>query len=62
MSNALEMFRIAMTAKGIEHTGQIYADDKLHRFKAEGDDARNSWYVLHRDLPPLAHLVAGSVA
>ena len=53
MSNAREIFRVAMTTAGIEHTGQIYADGKLHRFKAEGDDARNSWYVFHQG-PPAA--------
>jgi len=53
MSNAPEMFRIAMTTVGIELAGQIYADGKLHRFKADGDDARNSWYVLYAG-PPAA--------
>src|SRR4051812_21860793 len=53
MSNAQEMFRVAMAAKGIEHSGHIYANGKLHRFKADGDDARNSWYVVHEG-PPAA--------
>jgi putative DNA primase/helicase len=53
MSNAQEMFRVAMTTAGIEHTGQIYADGELHRFKADGDHERNSWYVLNQG-PPAA--------
>jgi len=42
-----------MSAAGIEFTGQIYADGKLHRIKADGDHQRNSWYLLHGG-PPAA--------
>ena len=52
-SDAPEGFRAAMNAAGIEHVGQIYADGKLHRFKAGEDHTRNSWYVLHAG-PPAA--------
>src|SRR6266542_2594477 len=52
-SDAPEVFRAAMSAAGIEWTGQIYADGKLHRFKAGDDHERNSWYVLHPG-PPAA--------
>jgi putative DNA primase/helicase len=50
---ACEDFRAAMAAAGITWNGQIVADGKLHRFKAEGDHHRNSWYVLHAG-PPAA--------
>src|SRR5262245_32233056 len=52
-SNAVEAFRGAMAAAGIVWDGQIVADGKLHRFKAEGDHARNSWCVLYAG-PPAA--------
>lgn len=42
-----------MRAAGLNHAGPIHADGKLHRFKAEGDKARNSWFVLHAG-PPAA--------
>ena len=48
-----ESFRAAMSAEGIDYTGQIHPDGKLHRFKAASDHARNSWYVLHAG-PPAA--------
>src|SRR5207244_5947427 len=51
--DAPEVFRAAMSAAGIDYTGQIYADGKLHRFKAGDDHARNSWYVLNAG-PPAA--------
>ena len=53
MSTATEAFRSAMSNAGLTYTGEIYADGKLHRFKAEGDNARNSWFVFHSD-PPAA--------
>src|SRR5437762_6156829 len=53
MNSTSETFRAAMSAAGIEYTGQIHADGKLHRFKAGDDHARNSWYVLHAG-PPAA--------
>ena len=42
-----------MRATGLDYAGPIHADGQLHRFKAEGDKARNSWYVLHAG-PPAA--------
>jgi putative DNA primase/helicase len=42
-----ESFRAAMSAHGIKYSGEIYFDGRLHRFKANGDNARNSWYVLY---------------
>jgi putative DNA primase/helicase len=51
--NSEENFRAALRESGIEYSGPIYIDGKLHRFKAEGDHARNSWYVLHAG-PPAA--------
>jgi putative DNA primase/helicase len=49
--DALESFRAAMSAAGLDYSGEIYADGKLHRFKADDDRARNSWYVLHDGTP-----------
>jgi putative DNA primase/helicase len=46
-TKAIEVFRRAMSEAGLIHTVEIYADGKLHRFKADGDHARNSWYVVH---------------
>ncbi len=42
-----EQFRDAMRAAGLQYAGFILADGRLHRFKANGDRERNSWYVLH---------------
>src|SRR5438132_5931031 len=53
MNNAPETFRAAMSAGGLEYTGEIHPDGKLHRFKANDDRERNSWYVLHAG-PPAA--------
>ena len=47
-----ELFRTAMKEKGLLYDGPIHADGVLRRFKAEGDDAPNSWYVLHADTVP----------
>ena len=52
-SQAGEDFRVAMAAAGIIWHGQIAIDGKLRRFKAEGDHARNSWYILYPG-PPAA--------
>jgi len=49
--NANESFRDAMRRAGINHAAPIVGDGKLHRFRADGDHARNSWYVLHGDTP-----------
>src|SRR5690348_1457793 len=48
-----ELFRQAMLRSGLTLNLHIVADGKLHRFKADGDKARNSWYVLHAG-PPAA--------
>ena len=42
-----------MRPAGLDYAGPIHADGQLHRFKADGDKARNSWYVLHAG-PPAA--------
>ena len=44
MTNAPEIFRVAMGTAGLQYTGLVYADGKLHRFKATGDRGRNSLY------------------
>jgi len=49
----VKAFRAAMHAIGLNYGGPIIADGKLHRFKADGDGEKNSWYVLHSD-PPVA--------
>ena len=51
--NAAENFRDAMRAAGLGYADPITPDGKLHRFKADGDKARNSWFVLHAG-PPAA--------
>ena len=43
----------AMRHAGLEYAGPIISDGRLHRFKADGDHARNSWYVLYKG-PPAA--------
>lgn len=47
-----DAFRVALRAAGLDYAGPIEADGRLHRFKADGDGARNSWYVLHAGPPP----------
>jgi putative DNA primase/helicase len=49
--SATENFRAAMRAEGLDYAGPIQAEGRLHRFKAESDHARNSWYVLHDGTP-----------
>jgi putative DNA primase/helicase len=49
--SAVEHFRAAMRAAGLDHAGELIDDGKLHRFKAAGDRHRNSWYVLHAGPP-----------
>src|SRR4030095_12732258 len=51
MSDAIENFRVAMRAVGIEYAGPICSDGKLHRIKANGDHSKNSWYVLYPGSP-----------
>jgi putative DNA primase/helicase len=50
-SNAIENFRAALRKSGLEFDGAIVSDGKLHRFKASGDNNKNSWYVLHSGSP-----------
>jgi len=44
--SAIEKLRADMGRAGLNYAGPIIPDGKLHRFKAEGDHNRNSWYVL----------------
>jgi len=53
MNNPLEDFRDALAKAGINYAGELIADGKLHRFKAYGDQEKNSWYVLYAG-PPIA--------
>lgn len=53
MIASVENFRTAMRAAGLAYAGPILADGILHRFKAEGDRASNSWYLIHAG-PPAA--------
>jgi putative DNA primase/helicase len=46
-----ETFRAALRQSGIEYSGPFLIDGKLHRFKADGDHAKNSWYVLYSGSP-----------
>lgn len=48
-NNPIESFRTAMLAAGLDYSGEVIADGRIHRFKAKGDRDRNSWYVLHLD-------------
>jgi putative DNA primase/helicase len=53
MHDAIEQFRAALLAAGIEPPKNMVADGKLHRFSTNGkreDDA--GWYVLHLDGVP----------
>ena len=51
MTTATEAFRGVMSNTGLDYHGEIYADGKLHRFKASGDHSKNSWYVLYPGFP-----------
>lgn len=51
--NTSENLRAAMRAAGLDYPGPITADGRLHRFRAEGDRERNSWFVIHPG-PPAA--------
>ena len=48
-----ESFRAALATAGLVFAGQIISDGRLHRFRAEGDREKNSWYLLHTG-PPAA--------
>ncbi len=45
--NAIDSFRSALRAAGLDYAGPVLADGKLHRFRAGEDREPNSWYVLH---------------
>jgi putative DNA primase/helicase len=49
-----EAFRTAMADAGVQYSGPIHADGRLHRIHAEGDSpgSRNAWFVLHGDGVP----------
>ena len=48
--NALDQFRQAMTAVGIEAPELIHDDGAIHRFNPKGHrDGASAWYVLHSD-------------
>lgn len=53
INNPADNFRSAMFKAGLDYAGPIHADGKLHRFRAEGDKSRDSWFVLHSG-PPCA--------
>lgn len=40
-----------MTKTGLQFSGEIIADGRLHRFKANGDREKNSWFILHPGTP-----------
>ena len=40
--NSIENFRAALHAAGLNYSGDIIADGKLHRIKATGDRNKNS--------------------
>ena len=52
MLDVLDSFREALACTGIDYSGEIIADGRLHRFRAEGDHRPNGWYYLHADDRP----------
>lgn len=46
-------FRAALRDAGLAYDGPLAMDGRLHRFKAAGDEERNSWFVLFPG-PPVA--------
>ncbi|HRZ07461.1 MAG TPA: phage/plasmid primase, P4 family [Candidatus Competibacteraceae bacterium] len=50
--NIESAFLDAIRAAGLDYVGPILADAGIKRFKANGDRAPNSWYVLHTDGVP----------
>lgn len=46
MNDPAESFRAHMFRCDLHHDGPLHSDGRLHRFKADGDKNRNSWYVL----------------
>jgi len=49
----LDSLRTMMYRAGLDYTGPLVADGRLHRVKVEGDKSPDSWYVLHAG-PPAA--------
>jgi phage/plasmid primase-like uncharacterized protein len=49
MTDIISSFRQALHASGLEYDGPIHADGTIHRFSNNGDEERNSWYLLHPD-------------
>ena len=50
----IDQFRSAMRSYGIEYSGEIAPDGRIHRVKCDGDRgaAKRGWYVLHGDGMP----------
>lgn len=48
---SLDSFRAALCDAGLDYAGPLVADGKIHRFKAAGDKARNSWFILFPGTP-----------
>ena len=46
-----DAFLAAMHRAGLNYSGPIIADGKIHRINVEEDKERNSWYLLHHDPP-----------
>lgn len=46
-------FHQELARAGLDYSGPIVADGKLHRFKAGNDRERNSWYLLYAG-PPMS--------
>lgn len=53
-NDAIQDFLAAMQAEGIEITGDLVTDGKLHRYHAAGDriGSKNAWAILHLDGSP----------
>lgn len=53
VTSAIDAFKQAMSATGVEPPAEIVADGELHRFTVSGDRARsdNGWFVFHSDDP-----------
>jgi phage/plasmid primase-like uncharacterized protein len=51
MSNHVEEFRAAMRQHGLDYSGPILQDGKLHRVKCDGDNEAATWYTFHQPDP-----------
>jgi len=51
MNTFIENFRAALAKAGINYDGDFVADGNIRRFRAEDDNGKNSWYVLHDGTP-----------